>query len=179
MMLVILSCPPLRLRQASTANLNPFPVYLGQPPSYASSKRSASGYLWRASTYSEALTVEQASRHFGSRVVPHVIRIKGSLYRLRLSLFFCVASVEDRGSPPRLLPHSPMYVLADCGGFPALLMYRRKILCFPLCTASHVGFTTGRCARLLIVLHIRCVAWLEPPHPRSHPSWKRRPAPTC
>ncbi|CAN0181713.1 unnamed protein product [Pylaiella littoralis] len=45
--------------EASTANLNPFPVYLGQPPSYASSKRSASGYLWGASTYSEALTAEQ------------------------------------------------------------------------------------------------------------------------
>ena len=45
--------------EASTANLNPFPVYLGQPPAYASSQRSASGYLWGASTYAEALTAEQ------------------------------------------------------------------------------------------------------------------------
>ncbi|CAM9280265.1 unnamed protein product, partial [Ectocarpus sp. 13 AM-2016] len=48
--------------EASPANLNPFPVYLGQPPSYASSQRSASGYLWGASTYAESLTAEQASR---------------------------------------------------------------------------------------------------------------------
>ncbi|CAN0490208.1 unnamed protein product, partial [Ectocarpus sp. 12 AP-2014] len=46
--------------EASPANLNPFPVYLGQPPSYASSQRSASGYLWGASTYAESLTAEQA-----------------------------------------------------------------------------------------------------------------------
>ncbi|CAM9143892.1 unnamed protein product [Scytosiphon promiscuus] len=45
--------------EASKANLNPFPVYLGQPPSYASSQRSASGYLWGASTYDEPLTSEQ------------------------------------------------------------------------------------------------------------------------
>lgn len=48
--------------EASTANLNPFPVYLGQPPSYVSSQRSASGYLWGASTYAEALTAEQVRR---------------------------------------------------------------------------------------------------------------------
>lgn len=54
------SLPPL-YAQASTANLNPFPVYLGQPPSYSSSQRSASGFLWGASTYGEALTAEQAS----------------------------------------------------------------------------------------------------------------------
>eukprot|EP00752_Nemacystus_decipiens_P002251 g2132.t2 len=48
--------------EASTANLNPFPVYLGQPPAYASSQRSASGYLWGASTYAVALTPEQVRR---------------------------------------------------------------------------------------------------------------------
>lgn len=45
--------------QAWAVDLNPFPVYLGQPPNYVSSQRSARGYLWRASTFADALTAEQ------------------------------------------------------------------------------------------------------------------------
>lgn len=52
-------------RQGSRANLNQFPFYLGQPPGYVSSQRSASGYLWGASTYADALTVEQVRRPLG------------------------------------------------------------------------------------------------------------------
>ena len=62
-------------RQASRANLNHFPVYLGQPPGYVSSRRSASGYLWGASTYADALTVEQVRRSPGFSIYCCIIPV--------------------------------------------------------------------------------------------------------
>lgn len=56
-----------RFLQDSLPNLNDYPVYLGQPPSYVSSQKSANGYLWGASTYTGALNAEQVKKNADSR----------------------------------------------------------------------------------------------------------------
>lgn len=52
-----------RFLQDSLPNLNDYPVYLGQPPSYVSSQKSANGYLWGASTFTGALAAEQVKKN--------------------------------------------------------------------------------------------------------------------
>lgn len=40
-------------------DLNPFPIYLGQPPGDVSSMNSPKGFMWGAKTFARALTSEQ------------------------------------------------------------------------------------------------------------------------